>query len=149
MKYVHNIVISGFIKEHEDDKAIKEILMHLLPEDANNQGITLEEEKVSIDETQKMSIVRVRISKEKQCKETITILKQLLGEKQCAVIKKQENRVDENGFLYLRLDKQVLLESGEAKLVDHGNCIHIKILLAAYPKTKERALQVAKDLFCM
>ena len=61
-------------------------------------------------------------------------------------MKEQENRVDEKGALYIRIDKKAFVEERKAILVDHGECIHFKFMIEAHPKTRERAIEVVKEL---
>ncbi|MFW6450321.1 MAG: RNA-binding domain-containing protein, partial [Nanoarchaeota archaeon] len=52
-------------------------------------------------------------------------------------------RIDENCKCYIRLDKESLF-NGEYKLVFDGNCFHIKISLAVFPKRKKKAEELVK-----
>ncbi|MEA3399492.1 MAG: RNA-binding domain-containing protein [Patescibacteria group bacterium] len=147
MKYIHHIYITAYVKENDSSDSLREIISIFLPENYEKEGIKFEKEEVTIDDINKMTIIRVKISKDKHSKEFITILKEKIGEEQCSKIISEENRVDEEGALYIRLNKKELLENNKAILTDDGNCIHFKIMLAAYPKTKEKALLVVKQLF--
>lgn len=150
MKYIHHIYLSVFAKAEEDKNSIvKTLATMLLPEPVENDknNIKIEEEIVSIDAITKMSIFRAQISKDKQTKEIIKIIKENLSEEDIEKIISQKNRIDEEGNLYLRLDKSSLIEKSEMKLTDSGDCFHVKIQIAAYPKTKEKAEVVVKELF--
>ncbi|MCA9478266.1 MAG: exosome protein, partial [Nanoarchaeota archaeon] len=63
------------------------------------------------------------------------------------IIAKQEDRVDEKGRLFIRIDKKDFIENDTVSLVDHGDCIHFSIMLAAFPKNRQKAIEVAKELF--
>ncbi|MBI4439255.1 hypothetical protein HY640_04950 [Candidatus Woesearchaeota archaeon] len=45
-----------------------------------------------------------------------------------------------------RLDKERFLK-GECVLTDGGSCFHIRISVAAFPKTRERAISSVKVMF--
>jgi len=47
------------------------------------------------------------------------------------------------GF-FIRLDKAKLLEEDAFWITDCGNCFHIKITLASFPKTRDAALKVVQ-----
>lgn len=147
MKLTHNIKISVFIKEFDDEKKSAETLVALLPDNFEKEKIKIEEEQIKIKEGDNLKILRVKTDKERHNKEIITKLKDFLGKEQCEIVSKDTKRIDEEGNLYIRLDRVALEEKGEAVLVDHGNCYHIKIMLAAFPKNKKRAIEVAKKLF--
>jgi RNA binding exosome subunit len=52
--------------------------------------------------------------------------------------------IDENASAYVRFDKKEFLDTGCIKLVEHGECIHIKIKIAAYPSNKNNAIAIFK-----
>lgn len=147
MKYIHHITITAFVTEKEDKEDIKTVLEEVLPEELKEEDISREEEIVRIDETTKMTILRLRCLKEKDTKLIVKKLKELLGKKQIKKIVEETNRIDDEGRLYIRLEKEAMINKGEAILTDSGHCIHFKILLAAYPKNKDRAISVCKELF--
>ena len=148
MKYIHHIYLSVFAKEEENKEEIAEALNRLIPETTTEKDkIKIEEEIVKIDEYTKMSIFRVQISKDKYTKKAIEIIKEHLSEEDQTKILEQKNRVDEEGNLYLRFDKTKLIEKEELILTDGGDCFHMKIQIAAYPKTKAKAEAVVETLF--
>ena len=62
------------------------------------------------------------------------------------ILNRLEDKIDENGNLYLRFDKQRAY-LGDLKVVDHGDSIHLKIKIAAYPAKKKVAIEIARKLF--
>ena len=54
--------------------------------------------------------------------------------------------MDDSGNLFLRFDKQRAYQ-GDLKVVEHGDSIHLKIKIAAYPAKKKVALEIARKLF--
>ncbi|MCE7698869.1 MAG: hypothetical protein K8E24_008615 [Methanobacterium paludis] len=50
------------------------------------------------------------------------------------------------GNLFLRFDKQ-RAHLGDLNVVEHGDSIHVKIKIAAYPAKKEVALKIAREIF--
>lgn len=147
MKLVHNINISVFIKEFDDEEKSAKTLVALLPDNFEEEKIKIEEEKIKIHEGDNLKIFRVKTDKNRHNKEIIDKLKEYLGKEQCEMLSKDESRIDDEGNLYIRIDRTALEDKGEAIIVDHGNCYHIKIMLAAFPKNKKRAIEVAKKLF--
>ena len=57
-----------------------------------------------------------------------------------------ESRIDHDLNFYLRLDKAKLLQ-GQYWITDEGDCFHIKISLAVFPKKLEKAIELAKEMF--
>ena len=56
------------------------------------------------------------------------------------------NKMDDKGNLFLRFDKQRAY-LGDLKIIEHGDAIHVKIKIAAYPAKKENAIAGAKEIF--
>ncbi|BDZ70786.1 hypothetical protein GCM10025861_13030 [Methanobacterium petrolearium] len=54
--------------------------------------------------------------------------------------------MDDKGNLFLRFDKQCAY-LGDLKMVEHGDALHLKLKIAAYPARKEIALEVAQKIF--
>jgi len=147
IKQAHNITIKVYAYEDENAKQIAQALTQLLPEQFEEEKIFIETEDIRILEGRDMSIYTVSLQKQRHIKETLTLLKEHLGAEQCAIIAQQENRVDDEGNCFIRIDKQSFVETGQVKLTDAGDCFHIKLVLAAFPKSKENAVRVMKELF--
>lgn len=145
MKKIHHITISTFVKDGEDKKTPAETIAGFLPENFVDEGIKIKEEPIKINEGENMIILSSKIEKKRHTDLFMEILLDTLGKKQCILAANQHNRVDEKGYLFIRLDKNEL-EKGYGVLVEHGNCYHIKILIAAYPKTREKALEIAQHI---
>lgn len=144
---MHNITISVFIEQEEDEKVIAEHISKLLPENFVDEKITMEIERVKIQDGRDIYILKVTVEKERHTKFILAQIKEFLGEEQCKRIAQEENRVDAKGKLFMRLDKIDFIEHDTATLVDHGKCIHVSMLVAAYPKNRTRALEIVKDMF--
>ncbi len=147
MKQVHNLTISIYVYQDEDEKKTGETLVELLPENFEDEKIQIEVGKAKILEGRNMTLFSVSLSKQRHIKQVLEKLKEHLGEEQCATIASQENRVDSEGNLFIRLDREKLENERESVLTDKGKCFHFKIVLAAFPKSRENAIKVAKELF--
>ena len=146
MKLAHSISISVFVKHGEDEAAMRQALLSLVPFQ------DLEKEKVKLKRTaaegfdHKIVILEITLEKERHTATFIASLKEKLAPSDIRLLATQENRVDEECCFYLRLDRQKLM-SGECALTDSGDCFHIKMSLAAFPKKRQVALQVAEKMF--
>ena len=61
------------------------------------------------------------------------------------IINQLEDKMDDYGNLFLRFDKQRAF-LGDLKVVEHGDSIHLKIKIAAYPAKKKVALKIARKI---
>jgi len=153
MRYVHNIRISVFLKpeEYASDagliQTIKNTFQKFLPLDFEKEKLSIKEEDVESFENRKIKIITLDITKEAHTNTFIKTLKGLLGTGQCKTILEQRwSRLDEELCFYIRLDKTSVLKD-EYILTDGGDCVHIKMTIAAFPKNREKALKVVEEMF--
>lgn len=138
---IHNIYYRVFVYSTEDEEKVKIALKNILP--------FAEPERKIIEGTfhNEIIILSERIEKKRNIKEFIKNLKSNSSEYQLDIIKRNlDRKMDENGNLFLRFDKQ-LAYNEKWKSVDDGDSIHLKIKIAAYPAKKEIALDIANDIF--
>ena len=63
------------------------------------------------------------------------------------MLEQKESRLDEDLNFFVRIDKEKWIDGKEMFLTDSGNCFHIKILIAAFPKKRENALKIVEKMF--
>jgi len=153
MKYCHTIIVNVFVKPEDilDNPKIKEnsknAIISLLPLDWEKEKIELHEIKTEGFEGRQIIIYELKLHKEK---ETNTFLKKLLSKlsiEQKAILKNEkELRLDENDDFFIRLDKKKLIQ-GIYELTTSGDCFHIRMNIAAFPKKREVAIKVIDEMF--
>ncbi|MFH0870156.1 MAG: RNA-binding domain-containing protein [archaeon] len=146
MKLVHNIKISVFVRQGEDEQLIREHLLKLVPFSLEEQKLTLKRRKAVGFGERIIIIYELDLEKERHTNAFLESLREKLGGQQRAMLVAQENRLDDELFFYLRLDKQ-RLHQGEYLLTDGGECYHIRLSIAAFPKKKEVALEAVRKIF--
>ena len=75
------------------------------------------------------------------------LTKNIDGEQKNLILEQIESRLDDNLDFFLRFDKKEYIENNMLRLTDSGNCIHIKISVAAFPKKREIGLNLVKSIF--
>jgi len=153
MRYIHNIKITVFLKQEEysgrEDilSKIEQLFTKLVPLDLKKEKILCQEEIVESFENRKIKIVSLELFKEAHTNVFLKKLKELLGKEQCkTLIQQKESRLDEELFFYIRLDKEAALKD-VYELTDSGDCVHVKMHVAAFPKNRETALKVVDEIF--
>jgi len=142
MKVAHGIKISLFVKP-EDTKDYASKLHELVPLDFEKEKITIDTTMASSFEDRKIEISEINLTKEKHIK---VFLENLIPKLDAKTLEKQlETRLDSENNFFLRLDKDKLLE-GKYELTDSGNCFHVKLTIAAFPKSRENAIKVVKTI---
>jgi RNA-binding protein len=146
MKYAHNVDARVFCKEGEDEEKITSKIGELFPFDFEKEKIKINSQSAEVFEDKKIKIISVHIEKERH---TTKFLDSFFGrldkEQKKLLLSQLESRLDERLHLYIRLEKDRLLE-GKYELTDSGNCFHIKITIAAYPHKRDVAREIIKVL---
>ena len=147
MKIAHHIRISVFAKEDEDTEAVKAALISLINLDLEKEKLSLQERNTKGFEQKKIKVFEIILSKERHIAAFIEYLSSHLSAEQKELLQRQaESRIDHELNFYLRLDKAKLLQ-GQYWITDEGDCFHIKISLAVFPKKLEKAIELAKEMF--
>ena len=149
MKQAHYVELRVFVKPDEPYKEIKHAMHRLIgvgPDMFEEERIEYEEETAIGFNEKKIKILRAKITKNRRINDFLDKLKHKLGEKQNRVLRKQDNRIDEDMCFYVRLEKEAFLD-GLYELTDGGDCFHVRINLATYPKKKEKAKKLINQIF--
>ena len=148
MKYAHNIKITVFAKPEENILEIKTKLSTLIPFNIEEQKTPLIINTVEGFENRKISILEIDLFKEAHTNAFLKSLNEHLTKDQKELLLSQRwSRLDEELYFYIRLDKNSLINNSEYAITDSGDCFHIRIHLAAFPKTTENALKVVEKIF--
>jgi RNA-binding protein len=150
MKTAYQIRIKVFSYErlNEDANLILNKFLNLFP-------FGLEDEKVELKKTEAKGFNEKRITifesvlmKERHTNEFLRNLREKLdADQKSRILSQAESRLDENFNFFLRFDKEEFIKNDKLKLTDSGNCFHIEISVAAFPKKRENALEIVKSLF--
>lgn len=146
MRLANNIKINVFVNKEDDEERIKQKLINLFPFNLEEEKILVQRNKATGFNQKAIIILEVDIEKERHTNAFLKSLCTKLNEQQKAMLPNQENRLDDECNFYIRLDKQKLLKD-EFWVIDNGDCFHIKINIAAFPKKKEKAREVVKKIF--
>ncbi len=137
---IHNISYRVFVYGTENEEKVKEAIQTLFPNSHPQTDTTEGYFKNPV------LILHDKITKNREIKGFIKILEQIDAASKKRLINELENKMDHRGNLFLRFDKQRAY-LGDLKIIEHGDAIHVKINIAAYPAKKEKAIEVAKDIF--
>jgi hypothetical protein len=146
MKLAHNVQLRVFVKPSDDETKTKNALLSLLPPNLEKEKIKLNRQIATGFNEQKIIIYEVLLCKDRHINQFLEQLKQKLSSEQKELILKQKNRIDQDCNLFIRLDKEKLINN-HFWITDSGNCYHLKISLACFPKSKEKAYAVVKEIF--
>lgn len=137
---IHNISYRVFVYGTENEEKVKEAIKTLFPNSHPQTNITEGYFKNPV------LILHDKITKKREIKEIVKILEQIDLAGKRRLLNELENKMDEKGNLFLRFDKQRAY-LGDLKIIEHGDAIHVKIKIAAYPAKKEKAIELAREIF--
>jgi RNA binding exosome subunit len=150
MKLAHQIKAKVFSYEkfNEDDKLVLDKFLRLFPFSLKDEKIELEKINASGLNENRITIFEATLEKEKHTSRFLENLAGILDQEQKSLILSQlESRLDDNLDFYLRFDKKEYIKNNKLVLTDSGNCFHIKISVAAFPKKREIGLEIVKKVF--
>lgn len=161
MKLANNIKVTLFVKtadkpvesvsqdlqrQGEDENSLKQKFLELFPFNLEEEKIVLKRSRATGFNQKEIIIYEVELNKDKHTNLFLKNLKEKLDEQQRIMLIRQEDRLDEHLNFFLRLDKESLL-NGQYQVTDCGECFHIKISIAAFPRKREVALDIVKKIF--
>lgn len=93
-----------------------------------------------------LKFLEVKLTKKREIDEFLKHLFSSLARKDIQyLLETLEERVDEEGVLHLRIDKQRAY-LGELELVEGGDAIVVRIKIVTYPAKRERIIEAARIL---
>ncbi len=145
MKLLNTIHVTVFAKEQEDFDAIKNALLKLIPFNLEKEKIELKIINASGFE-KTIRILEVALSKEKHTNAFLKEFTQKLSsEQKKTLIEQFDSRCDAEFNYFIRVEKDALLD-GKFELTDSGNCFHIKMNIACYPKNLKSAKSIVEKM---
>lgn len=148
MKSAHLIKLNVFSKEEDNFDAVLKKFLEFFPFDLEKEKISLRKTTALGFEDKKIIILEATLTKDKHIMEFLkTLLKNLDTEEKTIILRQAESRLDKNLDFFLRFDKDELIKNNKLALTDSGNCFHIRINIAAFPKKRGAALETIKNIF--
>lgn len=148
MRQVNNITITVFSKVGEDREKIISRLKELVPLNPDEEKISVVTEKATAADESPIYIMRITLSKERHASAFLDLLKQKLSaEQKSTIIRQLHSRLDDEMDFYIRFEKDALLNENSFQLTDGGNCFHIRMNIASFPKKHSVAEKVIKEIF--
>lgn len=150
MRLAHQIKIKvlSYEKNNEDEKLILNKFLQLFPFNLENEKLELKKSEAFGFNEKKITIFEVTLAKERHTSQFIeNLIKNIDEEQKKLILEQLESRLDNNLDFFLRFDKDEYLKNNILRLTDSGNCFHIEISVAAFPKKREIGLDIIKSVF--
>jgi len=150
MKLAHNITISVFSHEDkgEDPELLKEKLISLVDLDIIDEKIKLDKTITQGFNDKQILIYNLILEKDRHIIHFVSRIKGMLPKSNLENLLEQlESRLDEELSFFLRLDKKAWMNEDKIELTDSGECFHLKISIAAFPKKRGIAKGIVQKMF--
>ena len=145
MKNCHNVLLRVIVRCEDDDEQIRIALKELISVKLKKEQFQTTNAK-SADETSTILIHEVKLEKDKNINGFLDHLISNLSQEQRELLVHQTNRLDQASNFFIRLDKQKLI-SGVYSLTDSGECFHIRMCIATFPKNRNACLAKIREIF--
>ncbi|MCE5214071.1 MAG: exosome protein [Methanobacterium sp.] len=136
---IHNISYRTFVNGTENEekvrKAVKTLFPNSLPQKEYIEGYY----------KNPVLVLHGKIVKKQDIKDFISTIKDQKSTR-LKILNELDKKLDDKGNLFLRFDKQKAY-LGEFKIIEHGDSIHLKIKIAAYPAKKKPALKIVWEIW--
>ena len=147
MKQIHEIRLSVFCKEFENEKEILDKLYSFFPFEIKKQ---FKRETATGLLDKPIRIFQAVLIKNKEINLFIKDLFQKLSKEQKELLIAQlDSRLDNGLHFFMRFDKDKLLRDNILGITDDGNCYHLKMSIAAFPKKREVAKKIIMQILNM
>ncbi|HLC65208.1 MAG TPA: RNA-binding domain-containing protein [Candidatus Nanoarchaeia archaeon] len=148
MKLAHTIQVTVFAKADEDKYEIESKLKELFPFNLIEERIQIEQSRATGADDRPILIYKVVLTKERHTNPFIENLREKLPREQKDLVLRQlHSRLDDDMDFFIRLDKDKLMNENTFLVTDSGNCFHIKITIASFPKKRSNAEKVIREIF--
>lgn len=147
MKFFNNVTISVFSHEQENINELEKGFRNFLDINYDDEKISIDSKKAQGFNEKKITILSLRLEKQKHIKTMLDSLLEKLESSQIqTVIYQLDSRVDNACNFFIRLDKKSVLNN-QFEITDSGDCYHLRFNVAAFPKSKENALVIVRKYF--
>ena len=137
---IHNISYRTFVYGTENEEKMKKAVKTLFPNSSPQQ------EYIEGYYQNPVLILHDKIEKKREIKDFIVKMENLPSSCRNKILDDLDRKMDDKGNLFLRFNKQKAYLD-ELEVVEHGDSIHVKIKIAAYPARKEQAMKIARKLW--
>jgi RNA-binding protein len=145
-KLVHSIQINVLEKNEENLEKIHQSFSFLLPIDYEKEKIYVTYKKLT--GLQHNIIHSLTLTTNKERHNTVlaeSIFSNIDKDIKSLLVNQIESRLDEDGFFYIRFDKNALFNR-LFQLTDSGDCFHIKIKIAGFPAKRPSFIRSIQTL---
>ncbi|WP_297550488.1 RNA-binding protein, partial [Thermococcus sp.] len=137
----HHVRLTTFIQATEDEDKVLDAIATFVPEEIDEDDVIFD-----IDETKgffgnPIKVVNIEIKRSKAVRQFLEHFKELLSEEDKRyIIENLDEKVDDEGTLYVRFNKQKAY-LGDVEIDEGPDVIQVRIKVKAFPMRKEAVVK--------
>ncbi len=141
----HHVRLTTFIQATEDEDKVLDAIATFIPEEIDEDDVIFD-----IDETKgffgnPIKVVNVEIKRSKAVRQFLDYFKEILSEEDREyLLENIDEKVDEEGTLYVRFNKQKAY-LGDVEIDEGADVIQVRIKVKAFPMRKEAVVKAVRE----
>lgn len=141
----HHIRLTAFIHATEDEDKVLDAIATFIPEGIDEEDVIFDVNETTGFFGNPLKVVNVEIKRSRAVRKFIEYFKELLSEgDKRYILENLEEKVDEEGTLYIRFNKQRAY-LGEVEIDEGADVIQVRIKLKAFPMRKESVVKAVRE----
>ena len=141
----HHVRLTTFIQATEDEDKVLEAIGTFIPEEIDDEDIIFDVEETKGFFGNPIKVVNVEIKRSRAVRAFLKHFKELLSEEDKRyILENLDEKVDEEGTLYVRFNKQRAY-LGEAEVDEGGDTVPVRIKVKAFPMRKETVVKAVRE----
>ncbi len=141
----HHVRLTTFIHATEDEDKVLEAIATFIPDEIDEDDVLFDVEETTGFFGNPIKVVNVEIKRSRAVRTFLKNFKELLSEEDKKyILENLDEKVDEEGTLYVRFNKQKAY-LGEAKVDEGPDVVQVRIKAKAFPMRKEAVVKAVRE----
>ncbi len=141
----HHIRFTAFIHATEDEDKVLDAIATFIPAEIDEEDVIFDVNETTGFFGNPIKVVNVEIKRSRAVRKFIEYFRGLLSEgDKRYILENLEEKVDEEGTLYIRFNKQRAY-LGEAEIDEGADVIQVRIKFKAFPMRKEAVVKAVRE----
>jgi len=146
----HFIELNVFSTPEDDAAQVYKGMLSFLPFDIEKEKLAIKKTNTEGFNDRRIVIMEITLDKQRHITPFLkNLASKLTAEQKELLARQKDSMVDDSLYFFLRFDKTKLIEEDKFWITDCGNCYHLKIGLAPFPRKKELALELVDDILAL
>jgi RNA binding exosome subunit len=147
MELVNAVDLRVFILPEDNPDDVRKAFLEFFPFSLAEEKIPLEEQRATGFNERKITILKATLLKKSHIRAFLkSLLAKLTPDQKAYLLSQKHSRLDEQLKFFIRIDKPTLLNEKRHFITEKGECFHITLSIASYPRSRDKALKAVEQL---